>query len=237
MECFQGSSTCTSAAVCLHPVLVCAQDADVSIRSRAVDLLFTMCDSTNADVIVDELGYHLVSCCCCCCCMCVCVCVQTCVCMCWLSAAVSALLSTLLLLLLHVCVCVCANMCVHVLVVCYCECIIEYANVPCVRSGDHASWVSLPCLELHASQVCLQLHPAFVAAPTQVEADYGMREELVLKIAILAEKFAPSVQWCVQRAVAHAVAHACGVHMCQHVRACMCACVCCPCTSLGLHQA
>jgi len=128
-------------------------------------------------------------------------------------------------------------MCVHVLVVCYCECIIEYANVPCVRSGDHASWVSLPCLELHASQVCLQLHPAFVAAPTQVEADYGMREELVLKIAILAEKFAPSVQWCVQRAVAHAVAHACGVHMCQHVRACMCACVCCPCTSLGLHQA
>eukprot|EP00200_Dunaliella_tertiolecta_P006547 CAMPEP_0202346842 /NCGR_PEP_ID=MMETSP1126-20121109/5457_1 /ASSEMBLY_ACC=CAM_ASM_000457 /TAXON_ID=3047 /ORGANISM="Dunaliella tertiolecta, Strain CCMP1320" /LENGTH=1093 /DNA_ID=CAMNT_0048938303 /DNA_START=70 /DNA_END=3351 /DNA_ORIENTATION=- len=63
------------------------KDADVSIRSRAVDLLFTMCDSTNADVIVDELGYHL------------------------------------------------------------------------------------------------------------VEADYSMREELVLKIAILAEKFAPSVQW------------------------------------------
>jgi len=31
--------------------------------------------------------------------------------------------------------------------------------------------------------------------PPQVEADYSMREELVLKIAILAEKFAPSVQW------------------------------------------
>ena len=29
----------------------------------------------------------------------------------------------------------------------------------------------------------------------QVTADFAMREELVLKIAILAEKFAPSVQW------------------------------------------
>lgn len=28
-----------------------------------------------------------------------------------------------------------------------------------------------------------------------VVADFSMREELVLKIAILAEKFAPSVQW------------------------------------------
>ena len=34
-----------------------------------------------------------------------------------------------------------------------------------------------------------------VCVNVQVEADYTMREELVLKIAILAEKFAPSVQW------------------------------------------
>ena len=31
--------------------------------------------------------------------------------------------------------------------------------------------------------------------PLQVTADFAMREELVLKIAILAEKFAPNVQW------------------------------------------
>ena len=31
-----------------------------------------------------------------------------------------------------------------------------------------------------------------------VVADFSMREELVLKIAFLAEKFAPSVQWWVQ---------------------------------------
>lgn len=39
-------------------------------------------------------------------------------------------------------------------------------------------------------------------AKPQVEAEYSMREELVLKIAILAEKFAPSVQWCVRRRAA-----------------------------------
>ena len=36
------------------------QDADQSVRSRAVDLLFTMCDASNAPTIVDELRYHLV---------------------------------------------------------------------------------------------------------------------------------------------------------------------------------
>ncbi|KAF5828063.1 armadillo-type protein [Dunaliella salina] len=38
-------------------------------------------------------------------------------------------------------------------------------------------------------------HQPTITASLKVEADYSMREELVLKIAILAEKFAPSVQW------------------------------------------
>ena len=35
------------------------READVSIRRRAMDLLFTMCDSTNADTIVEELLRYL----------------------------------------------------------------------------------------------------------------------------------------------------------------------------------
>jgi hypothetical protein len=45
-----------------------------------------------------------------------------------------------------------------------------------------------PSLNVHAAHTCVL---------TQV-ADFSMREELVLKIAILAEKFAPSVQWWVE---------------------------------------
>lgn len=41
-------------------VLVSLKDADISVRRRALDLLFVMCDSDNAERIVDELVAHLV---------------------------------------------------------------------------------------------------------------------------------------------------------------------------------
>jgi len=41
-------------------VLVSLKDADISVRRRALDLLFVMCDSDNAEKIVDELVNHLV---------------------------------------------------------------------------------------------------------------------------------------------------------------------------------
>jgi len=41
-------------------VLVSLKDADISVRRRALDLLFVMCDSDNAEMIVDELVAHLV---------------------------------------------------------------------------------------------------------------------------------------------------------------------------------
>lgn len=41
-------------------VLVSLKDADISVRRRALDLLFVMCDSDNAEMIVDELVNHLV---------------------------------------------------------------------------------------------------------------------------------------------------------------------------------
>jgi AP-2 complex subunit alpha len=36
---------------------------------------------------------------------------------------------------------------------------------------------------------------AFASLPHAQVADFSIREELVLKVAILAEKFAPNVQW------------------------------------------
>jgi hypothetical protein len=39
---------------------VLLQDPDLSIRRRALDLLFTMCDQGNAVTIVDELVKYLV---------------------------------------------------------------------------------------------------------------------------------------------------------------------------------
>ena len=41
-------------------VLVSLKDADISVRRRALDLLFVMCDTDNAERIVDELVEHLV---------------------------------------------------------------------------------------------------------------------------------------------------------------------------------
>ena len=41
-------------------VLVSLKDADISVRRRALDLLFVICDTDNADRIVDELVAHLV---------------------------------------------------------------------------------------------------------------------------------------------------------------------------------
>jgi AP-2 complex subunit alpha len=41
-------------------VLVSLKDADISVRRRALDLLFVMCDTDNAEHIVDELVAHLV---------------------------------------------------------------------------------------------------------------------------------------------------------------------------------
>jgi len=41
-------------------VLVSLKDADISVRRRALDLLFVMCDTDNAERIVDELVNHLV---------------------------------------------------------------------------------------------------------------------------------------------------------------------------------
>lgn len=41
-------------------VLVSLKDADLSVRRRALDLLFVMCDTDNAERIVDELVSHLV---------------------------------------------------------------------------------------------------------------------------------------------------------------------------------
>ena len=41
-------------------VLVSLKDADISVRRRALDLLFVMCDTDNAERIVDELVAHLV---------------------------------------------------------------------------------------------------------------------------------------------------------------------------------
>lgn len=40
-------------------VLVSLKDADISVRRRALDLLFVMCDTDNAERIVDELVNHL----------------------------------------------------------------------------------------------------------------------------------------------------------------------------------
>ena len=40
-------------------VLVSLKDADISVRRRALDLLFVMCDTDNAERIVDELVGHL----------------------------------------------------------------------------------------------------------------------------------------------------------------------------------
>lgn len=40
-------------------VLVSLKDADISVRRRALDLLFVMCDMDNAERIVDELVAHL----------------------------------------------------------------------------------------------------------------------------------------------------------------------------------
>lgn len=40
-------------------VLVSLKDADISVRRRALDLLFVMCDTDNAERIVDELVQHL----------------------------------------------------------------------------------------------------------------------------------------------------------------------------------
>jgi len=40
-------------------VLVSLKDADISVRRRALDLLFVMCDTDNAERIVDELVAHL----------------------------------------------------------------------------------------------------------------------------------------------------------------------------------
>ena len=42
-------------------VLVSLKDADISVRRRALDLLFVMCDTDNAERIVDELVAHLVN--------------------------------------------------------------------------------------------------------------------------------------------------------------------------------
>eukprot|EP00538_Stauroneis_constricta_P000521 CAMPEP_0119559134 /NCGR_PEP_ID=MMETSP1352-20130426/11930_1 /TAXON_ID=265584 /ORGANISM="Stauroneis constricta, Strain CCMP1120" /LENGTH=985 /DNA_ID=CAMNT_0007606723 /DNA_START=127 /DNA_END=3084 /DNA_ORIENTATION=- len=41
-------------------VLVSLKDADISVRRRALDLLFVMCDTDNAERIVDQLVAHLV---------------------------------------------------------------------------------------------------------------------------------------------------------------------------------
>jgi AP-2 complex subunit alpha len=41
-------------------VIVSLKDADISVRRRALDLLFVICDTDNADRIVDELVAHLV---------------------------------------------------------------------------------------------------------------------------------------------------------------------------------
>ena len=41
-------------------VLVSLKDADISVRRRALDLLFVICDTDNAEKIVDELVAHLI---------------------------------------------------------------------------------------------------------------------------------------------------------------------------------
>ena len=41
-------------------VLVSLKDADISVRRRALDLLFVICDTDNAERVVDELVAHLV---------------------------------------------------------------------------------------------------------------------------------------------------------------------------------
>merc|ERR1712238_211910 len=41
-------------------VIVSLKDADISVRRRALDLLFVMCDTDNAERIVDELVAHLI---------------------------------------------------------------------------------------------------------------------------------------------------------------------------------
>lgn len=43
-----------------NTVLFSLKDADVSIRRRALDVLFVMCDSSNAESIVKELVDFLV---------------------------------------------------------------------------------------------------------------------------------------------------------------------------------
>ena len=42
-------------------VLISLKDADISVRKRALNLLFVMCDESNAEVIVDELITYLVA--------------------------------------------------------------------------------------------------------------------------------------------------------------------------------
>ncbi len=42
-------------------VIISLKDADISVRRRALDLLFVMCDKSNAEVIVEELITYLVA--------------------------------------------------------------------------------------------------------------------------------------------------------------------------------
>jgi AP-2 complex subunit alpha len=49
--CFAYSTECAC--------MLCPQDVDVSIRRRALDLLFTMCDQSNSSDIVHELLKYL----------------------------------------------------------------------------------------------------------------------------------------------------------------------------------
>ena len=44
---------------CRFFFIICSQDADISIRRRALDLLFVMADESNGTDIVEELATYL----------------------------------------------------------------------------------------------------------------------------------------------------------------------------------
>ena len=77
--------------IAISPLSVPQTERDVSVRQRAIDLLYAMCDHANAQTIVEELLRYLekadysiretLVCVCVCLyvCLCVCLCVSVCV--------------------------------------------------------------------------------------------------------------------------------------------------------------
>ena len=51
--------TCSHACTLTHTLTFSQTERDVSVHQRAIDLLYVMCDHTNAQTIVEELLHYL----------------------------------------------------------------------------------------------------------------------------------------------------------------------------------